>query len=157
TGLGAQTDVRALAVNPATPSTLYAGLGGLGVFKSVDGAGHWTAVNSGLGSHDVRALAIDPKYPTNLYAGTFEVLNGTSLVGGVFESFDAGGHWQDYNSGLTPPYLSILGFAIVPTNHAIVYAATLDGVFKSVDAGGMWSPENNGLPPSGYRVINAVV
>ena len=75
-GTGAQiniglTDTRvyALAIDPATPATLYAGTGG-GVFKSTNGGGEWRAFNTGLTNISVYALAIDPETPTILYAGT---------------------------------------------------------------------------------------
>ncbi len=68
--------VFALAIDPATPSTLYAGTFGGGVFKSTDSGGSWSAVNTGLTNTSVRALAIDPATPSTLYAGT--------LGGGVF-------------------------------------------------------------------------
>ena len=64
------TDVYALAIDPATPSTLYAGTGGGGVFKSTNGGGTWGAVNTGLTDTVVFALAIDPATPGTLYAGT---------------------------------------------------------------------------------------
>ena len=63
-------DVRALAIDPANPATLYAGTSGGGVFKSTDGGGSWTVINTGLTSTDVRALAIDPANPATVYAGT---------------------------------------------------------------------------------------
>ena len=69
TGL-TNTDVRALAIDPATPATLYAGTYGGGVFKSMNGGGNWTAVNTGLTNTYVFALAIDPATPATLYAGT---------------------------------------------------------------------------------------
>ena len=37
--------VYALAIDPATPGTLYAGTSGGGVFKSTNGGGSWSAVN----------------------------------------------------------------------------------------------------------------
>jgi len=46
TGL-TNTYVRALAIDPDTPTTLYAGTGG-GVFKSTNGGANWSAVNTGL-------------------------------------------------------------------------------------------------------------
>ena len=54
--------VRALAIDPTTPATLYAGTGG-GVFKSTDSGGTWAAANTGLTNLDVAALAIDPTTP----------------------------------------------------------------------------------------------
>jgi hypothetical protein len=59
-----------LAIDPATPATLYAGTSGDGVFKSTNGGGNWTAANTGLTNTDVNTLAIDPATPTTLYAGT---------------------------------------------------------------------------------------
>src|SRR3989449_2612036 len=40
--------INALAIDPQTPTTLYAGTSGHGVFKSTDGGGNWSAVNTGL-------------------------------------------------------------------------------------------------------------
>ena len=58
------TYVYALAIDPTTPSTLYAGTGSDGVFKSTDGGGSWSAVNTGLPGTAVvvDALAIDPDH-----------------------------------------------------------------------------------------------
>jgi len=39
--------VNALAINSATPTTLYAGTDG-GVFESFDAGGTWAAINAGL-------------------------------------------------------------------------------------------------------------
>ena len=69
TGLTA-TNVLALAVDPATPATLYAGTDGGGVFKSTNGGGNWRAFNTGLTDTSVNALAIDSATPSTLYAGT---------------------------------------------------------------------------------------
>src|SRR2546427_5845569 len=81
--------ISALAVDPQTPTTLYAGTTSAGVFKSIDGGTHWRAVNAGLGATSVRALAIDPQASTALYAAT--------CGGGVFKSTDGGGSWSAAN------------------------------------------------------------
>jgi photosystem II stability/assembly factor-like uncharacterized protein len=72
--------VFALVIDPATPSTLYAGIDG-GVYRSTDSGARWTA--TGLTNANVQALAIDPRTPSTLYAGT----NG----GGVFRDVDGCG------------------------------------------------------------------
>jgi disulfide bond formation protein DsbB len=56
--------VYALAIDPTTPSTLYAGTLGFGVFKSTNGGGNWSAVNAGLTSTGTTVffLAIDPQH-----------------------------------------------------------------------------------------------
>ena len=94
TGLTASVYVAALAIDPVTPSTLYAGTDGGGVFKSTDGGGTWSAVNTGLPDDAVvYALAIDPTTPSTLYAGDVR-------TGGVFKSTDGGGTWSAVNTGL---------------------------------------------------------
>jgi hypothetical protein len=40
-------NVRALRINPASPTTLFAGTAGC-VFRTFNSGGTWTAVNSGL-------------------------------------------------------------------------------------------------------------
>src|SRR5437870_7111893 len=74
----------ALAIDPVTPATLYAGTYLGGVFKSTDGGGSWSAVNIGLPNDSyLSALAVDPQTPTTLYAGTaYGVVNNTNSNGG---------------------------------------------------------------------------
>ena len=66
------TDVSALAIDPQTPATVYAGTYYHGVFKSTDGGRSWQAVNAGLprGQVFVHALAIDPRRTATVYAAT---------------------------------------------------------------------------------------
>src|SRR5204863_420687 len=94
--------VEALAIDPSTPTTLYAGTLG-GVFKSTDAGGSWTAITTGLTNLEVQAIAIDPSTPTTLYAGT---------GGGMFKSTDAGGSWTAMNAGLSN--LDVQAIAINP-------------------------------------------
>src|SRR5215471_10765073 len=78
--------VLALALAPATPTTLYAGTDDSGVFKSTTGGSTWSAVNTGLANRSVLVLALAPATPTTLYAGT--------LGGGVFKSTTGGSTWS---------------------------------------------------------------
>src|SRR5450759_3694763 len=93
--------VYALAINPTTPTTLYAATNVTGVFKSIgSGVTLLVTINTGLTNLQVNALAINPTTPTTLYAGT----NG----GGVFKSTDSGGTWAAANTGLTNLYVCLL-------------------------------------------------
>jgi hypothetical protein len=111
--------VWALAIDPQTPSTVYAGVSPYGsnlsgVLKSTDGGASWTAVNNGLPPRTVaRALAIDPEAPLTLYAGT---------DGGVFKSTDGGANWSAMNEGPTNP--SVHALVIKPLD---LYAGTYGG------------------------------
>ena len=60
----------ALAIDPTTPTTVYAGTEFNGVLKSTDGGSTWHALNTGLTNLNVHGLAIDPLAPRRLYAGT---------------------------------------------------------------------------------------
>ena len=109
-------NINALVVDPATPTTLYAGTGG-GVLKSINGGGNWSPVNTGLTNAGVTALAIDPATPSTLYAGTEN--------GGVFRSTDGGANWSQVNSGLTASYVKVL--TIDPKTPGTLYAGTKGG------------------------------
>src|SRR6266581_5286468 len=61
--------ITALAIDPLTPTTLYAGTYGGGVFKRTDGGTSWSA--TGLTNIYVSALAIGPVAPNKLYAGKY--------------------------------------------------------------------------------------
>src|ERR1035437_1750922 len=102
---GSGGDVRALAINPTTPATVYAGTSDGGVFKSTDSGGSWAAASTGLTNLYVSSLTINPMTPATLYAGT--------QAGGIFKSTDSGGTWATANTGLTNLYVDAL--AINPT------------------------------------------
>src|SRR2546428_11386415 len=55
--------INALAIDPQTPTTLYAGTSGPGVFKSTDGGGHWGPVNTGPTTPLRPALGTTPPTP----------------------------------------------------------------------------------------------
>ncbi len=107
--------VQALLVDSSASGTVYAGLGGGGVFKSGDGGARWSAANSGLVSGNVFALVAEPTDPRRIYAAT---------DGGVFVTSDGGASWSSLNEGLTN--LSIRSLVIDPFG-GLLHAATLGG------------------------------
>jgi hypothetical protein len=143
--------VDAIAIDPQSPATLYAGTGGGGVFKSINGGASWSAVNTGLKNGygmDVRvaeSLAIDPQNPTTVYAGTLD---------GVFKSSNGGASWSAVNKGLevfSGAYF--IALAIDPKNPTTVYVGTVGGVFKSSNGGASWSAANIGLTNTVVRSL----
>jgi photosystem II stability/assembly factor-like uncharacterized protein len=130
--------VLCLAVDPLTPTTLYAGLGGT-VFKSVDGGATWSASSVVIPSSGSAAstfspfpilitLAIDPSSPSTLYA--------TDSFAGTYKSTDGGSTWHSINAGWSDTNTSAL--VIDPANSQILYRGTSNGVFKSTDGGASW-------------------
>jgi photosystem II stability/assembly factor-like uncharacterized protein len=127
--LGPQgSTIQALAVDPASPSTIYAGCDG-GVFKSADGGTTWAP--HGVDGANVFALAL---VSSSLYAGTNI---------GVFKSTDGGVTWSSSTSGLT--VTKTFALAVDPQQPATVYAGGPGGVFKSTDGGANWTAASNGL------------
>src|SRR5262249_44325219 len=76
--------ISALAVDPVTPSTLYAGTsdGTGGIYKSSNGGGSWSGSSTGLTAFGISALAVDPVTSSTVYAVT---------NGGIFKSVNGGG------------------------------------------------------------------
>src|SRR5437867_4925246 len=110
--------VLALAIDPATPSSVYAGTNRGGVFKSTNGGTSWTAVNTGLPFNTIaQALAIDPVNTATLYVGT---------TAGVFKSTNGGASWTvSLTSG------DVRALVIDPMTPSILYAGLFSGsVFK---------------------------
>jgi photosystem II stability/assembly factor-like uncharacterized protein len=140
--------VFAIAINPTTPSIIYAGTDG-GVIKSTDGGATWS--NTGpMPARWVRSLLFDPSNPNTIYAGANE---------GVFRSTDGGNTWVARSNGLINPALSVdvRGLASNVSQPNTIYAAHLSGTFKTTDGGANWSAITTGLPSSTNSLTNALV
>lgn len=138
----------AIAVDPTTPTTVYAASGLAGIFKSTNGGGTWAAINNGLvasgsfSTGSIVTLAVDPTTPTTLYAGTSS---------GLLRSTDGGVNWNPLPlvlSGLS----AVDAVVIDPTTPTTIYVATTGwgpvggGVFKTTNGGTDWSAVGSGLP-----------
>jgi hypothetical protein len=75
--------VGALAIDPMSPSTVYAGTFNGVVFKSTDGGGSWIQPGVALSGRQVTAIVVDPNSPSILYSATYG--------DGVFKSTNGGG------------------------------------------------------------------
>jgi hypothetical protein len=137
-GPGAGT-VLALAIDPLTPSTLYAGTYAGGIYKTTNSGGSWSADNGGLGvATSFWALAIDPATPSTLYAG--------SQYTGAFKSADGGASWNAASAGLSGGGLTLRALAIDPLTPSTLYAGTSGGgVYQSTNSAGSWNAINTGF------------
>jgi len=66
-------DVHALAIDPASPDTVYGLAGGGGVFKSGDGGGHWAAVDNGLETRGAAGALANARGGTAMDSGAAPV------------------------------------------------------------------------------------
>ena len=137
-----QPEATAIAIDPASPSTLYAGLLP-GIYKSIDSGASWTASYEGFpGGATINVIVVDPLTPSTVYAGT---------TLGVYKSVDSGAHWAASNAGLgagisgSPPVLTSLS----PTS------APQDSILELTFSGtGFSSPFGMDLGP-GLTLISA--
>jgi len=135
--------IHSIIITPTAPDTLYVGTDG-GVFKSTNGGGSWSAVNTGLTNLYIATLAVDPITPTILYAGT---------AAGVFKSTNYGGSWSAFNTGL-PDWPRINALAIDPTTPNILYVGeSSTGVYKSINGGSNWNAVNTDLTDTSVQTL----
>ena len=162
--------ISAIAIDPARPETVYAGVGherGYGalrgrtiggrIFKSADGGETWRMIEL-PGDEEARKLSVfcirfHPGDTRRLYASTQK---------GLFTSSDAGESWERLGKGLEG-YLTT--FLVIkqdePSTMLLAYRAgrasgpTRGGVLKSTDGGATWAPSNEGLPAQeeAWRII----
>jgi photosystem II stability/assembly factor-like uncharacterized protein len=131
-----------IAIDPLTPSTLYAGIiGSLGnaqqpgvVFKSIDGGANWNPVHSPLEPGlFLASLTIDPQNST-LYATGFHP-NGivAGVVSEIRKSADGGDTWVA--AGSFPGYVR----SLVIDSHGTLYAVAASSISRSTDGGASWT------------------
>ena len=129
-GLGSLTVV-ALAIDPTSSATLYCSAGG-DVYKSTDGAVHWTPLHAGFAA---TALAVAPTAPAVVYA---------SSAGVVYRSPDGGTTWHALP---VEGAANLISIAVDPHSASIVHAGgNSEGAFQSASAGADWSAFDAGLP-----------
>lgn len=145
--------VRALAVHPSDPQTIYIGAASGGLWKSTDGGSTWMDVGFELSSQTYGAIAIDPTNPEIVYAGAGEAIRFFNLIiyggDGLYKSTDGGASWTNITDGFgSRTHWSAL--KVSPTNSANLYAAlasgnwlspapTNEGVWRSTDGGFHWT------------------
>ncbi len=126
--------------DPTTPSTMYTGTAGGGVWKTTNGGTTWTPVGDLLANLAIASLAIAPG-GTTLYAGTGEgAFNVDGIRGaGIFKSTDSGATWSQLTSTANSNFYYVNDIVISPNSASTLYAATRTGVWRSLDAGVTWT------------------
>ena len=147
-----ETRVTAIAVDPNSPQTVYAGTRYGYVFRSTNGADSWAYSGTGIitgGPIRVTDIQADPQTPGLVYAA--HSTGGFSEDGGVYKSTDYGQTWERVLEGHEPQAL-----LIDPLNSQVLLAASWnDYIYRSEDGGESWTPYDSDAF-TGYRYTNAL-
>lgn len=131
----AHGDIRAITIDSASPSTLYAASFQGFIFKSIDEGQSWSVLNDGFPLQALNALAVDPQTGT-IYAGT----GGN----GIYKTTNNGVDWIAINNGLDD--MTVTRVVIDPVDSGTLFAGTYGGgVYTSQNQGQSWMPANTGL------------
>jgi photosystem II stability/assembly factor-like uncharacterized protein len=136
----------ALRENTAGALHLWIGDGNGKVHRSTDAGASWqaaTVVAPGAGPSAIRALSVAPSDAQVVYAG-FGESNCQTAFGacyatqkGVHRSSDGGTTWQPL-TGATFADVSVMSFAVHPTDTRKVYVAGGHSLHRSIDSGTTW-------------------
>src|SRR5439155_11767218 len=123
-GLGGNTSVESLVIDPLDTSTVYAGTDGGGIYKSIDGGASWQKASNDLDNTPyVVELAIDPVVADTLYATAYDY--DLEYGAAVFKTADGGASWSRMMNGF-PSEAEPVALAIDPKAHLTVYASAFD-------------------------------
>jgi photosystem II stability/assembly factor-like uncharacterized protein len=114
--------------------TVYAGVLGGGIWKSVDAGDNWTKLSGYTGSPAVGTLAADPNGLV-LYAGTGDDNAEPPFPGtGVYKTSDGGATWRQL-----PSTVSFGAIYRIVVSEPVVLVSTSGGLMRSPDGGTTWS------------------
>ncbi len=136
--------VVAMTIDPRSPTSIYAGTNGDGLFQTADGGANWRQSGYGLPGRSLTGLAVDAVVPRKVYAAALG-RDPSSLDARVFRTDDGGARWLDACPGgfRAMPSLTL---AADPFAAGTLYAGTGycelgfcgGSILRSGDGGASW-------------------
>jgi photosystem II stability/assembly factor-like uncharacterized protein len=121
------------------------------LYKSTDGAEHWTKINLPAGVNGPNGLALDPRNNRRMYLAAWgQEGDGADLGGGVYLSIDGGQSWKPIFTEAQHVY----DVTIDPKAPDNLYICGFDGAaYRSIDVGAHWTRIRGYNFQWGHRVV----
>ena len=130
TGMDPNESIQEIAINPVTPTTIYAASYYGKVYKSADGGASWDNSSSGLPGEQVWSVAVNPVTPTIVYVGL--------CPQGVWRSNDGGANWFKWGGSDIDPHVREI--VVDPADPSTVYVGTDGhGVYRRSEGDIFWT------------------
>lgn len=129
-----ESTVTALALDPAAPSTFYAGTSKGDLLKSIDGGASWRAVHRL--ENRIRAILLPS------VGGGEHVVIAATQTAGLAGSADGGQTWVNLRKGMEqyPAAFDFKAIIVAPDRPRTLLYASKYGILRSVDVGTTWQP-----------------
>ncbi len=144
---GAVFSIAIVPQGPLPSRTIYAAVGGYGVYQSVDGGLTWKERSRGLPPNRrlLKHLVLDPTDPQRLFLAAVVRSRGAAegrLHGYIARTIDGGGEWELVKTGVEPQCL-----LIDPLDPRRIYAGNRNfsgidypnALYRSIDGGDTWT------------------
>jgi photosystem II stability/assembly factor-like uncharacterized protein len=143
TGMIDDSDVFSIQVDARHPEHVMASACS-GVYNSLDGAGHWTKLDTPAGAFRTHFVALDPRHEGVVFAGTTD---------GLLKSFNGGHLWRKVSA------YSVRSLALDPMLDGRVFfaatsgEATPGGLLVSTDEGNTLRESNTGFTNRNFTTL----
>jgi len=146
---GKNATIKAIAVAPSDPNTVYAGTSD-GKVQVTNNAlsgtkAAWIDRSAGLTLKTLTSIAVDPIDSATAYVTYSGFLDSAAKpTQHVFQTSDGGAKWTDISGNL--PDLPVNSLAVDPDLPETLYIGTDAGVMVTTNGGTSWSTLGNGMP-----------
>src|SRR5437899_4811333 len=148
-GMFVECHVRALAVHPQDPRTIFMG-SEQGLYRTVDGADHWTRVESPLNGLQIWSILLAQKLVADAPGSDMLMVVGT-CPSRFFRSEDGGKTWTEPSVRMLQECPRIMHTRVTcliadPQEPETLWAGVeIDGIFRSRNLGRTWEAVGEGL------------
>ena len=145
---------RAILVDAANPSRIFAGCVSGGLWRSTDGGASWQILNDAASTLSVTCIVQNPLKTNEIYYGTGEIRGASQGIAGegIFKSTDGGLTFTQLPATATNTDMRYCNYMThSQTDANTVYVSTASGLYISTNGGTTWTKiltgASNGVIP----------